>query len=167
MVLSGLTYFILTNMDFWEALQKRHCIRDFDENKKVSNEQIKKLIIAAKTAPSAGDVQDWEFKIVKENVVKKQLVNIAWNQDFIAQASVVIVVCINFSKTDSDYGKRGIELYSIQDTAAATQNILLAATALGLGACWVGAFDEDRVKEILNLEDNLRPVVIVPVGYPK
>jgi nitroreductase len=87
------------------------------------------------------------------------------NQGFISQAPVVIVVWTN-SEQVSSYGRRGVELYSIQDAGAAVQNMLLAIHALGLASCWTGAFDEASVSEILELPGNLRPVAIVPIGYP-
>ena len=154
-------------MDFWQVIRKRHSVRHFDWVREVTNEQIEKLIEAAQMAPSAGNSQDWEFIVIKEPEIKRQLVKAASNQTFIAEAPVVIIVCINLEKIQQRYGKRGKDLYSIQDTAAATQNILLAATDLGLGTCWVGAFNEDEVKQILKLTKNLRPVIIIPVGYVK
>ncbi|HDO41379.1 MAG TPA: nitroreductase family protein, partial [Candidatus Bathyarchaeota archaeon] len=84
----------------------------------------------------------------------------------IEEAPVVIVVCADESRSSWAYGSRGASLYCIQDTAAATENMLLAACALGLGACWVGAFREDEVKRILKVPGGLRPVAIVPIGYP-
>jgi nitroreductase len=64
------------------------------------------------------------------------------------------------------YGERGRSLYCIQDTAAVTQNILLASHSLGLGTCWIGAFDEEAVKSIVKTPDDMRPVVMIPIGYP-
>jgi nitroreductase len=78
----------------------------------------------------------------------------------------VIVVCADENRSSTRYGKRGEMLYCIQDTAAATQNILLTAYSLGLGACWVGAFNEDEAKKALKTPKGTRPVAIIPVGYP-
>jgi nitroreductase len=77
----------------------------------------------------------------------------------------VAVACADL-RIASRYAERGMALYCIQDTAASVQNLLLAAQDLGLGTCWVGAFKEEAVKEILNMPDYIRPVVLVPVGYP-
>lgn len=120
----------------------------------------------ATMAPSAGNTQEWNFIVVKDEEIKKKLAKAALDQDFIAEAPVVIVVCADLEKISLRYGKRGELLYSIQDTALAIQNILLSAHALGLGSCFVGAFDEERVKSILELPDNLRPLAILPIGYP-
>ena len=153
--------------DFWEVIKNRHCTREFNKTKEVTGQQVEKLLQAAKMAPSAGNMQDWEFKIIKDKKIKERLAQAALGQSFVTQAPVVIVVCTNLTIAQQHYGQRGMELYSIQDTAAATQNLLLAATALNLGACWVGAFSEDKVREILGLDEDLRPVAIIPVGYPK
>ncbi|OGY43290.1 MAG: hypothetical protein A3J62_02890 [Candidatus Buchananbacteria bacterium RIFCSPHIGHO2_02_FULL_38_8] len=156
-------------MDFWQVLESRHSVRSFNPDKKITEEQIERLLKAARLAPSAGNMQDWYFEVIKDILVKRKLVDeaISSGQDWINQAPVIIVVCTDLDTAKQNYGQRGVELYSIQDTAAATQNLLLAATELGLGTCWVGAFNEEKVKEILELSANLRPVVIVPIGYAK
>ncbi|MFX0114878.1 MAG: nitroreductase family protein, partial [Candidatus Hodarchaeota archaeon] len=87
-------------------------------------------------------------------------------QRFIAQAPAVFVVCANLNRSSSRYGTRGSSLYAIQDAAAATQNILLTAVDMGLGTVWIGAFDENKASEILNLPSNVRPLAIIPIGMP-
>ena len=77
----------------------------------------------------------------------------------------MIVVCADEAQSGGGYGSRGVTLYCIQDTAAATQNILLAAHALGLSTCWIGAFQEELVERALNTPQNIRPVAIIPVGH--
>jgi nitroreductase len=94
------------------------------------------------------------------------LARAAFDQDFVAQAPVVITVCTEAERSEAGYGKRGGELYCRQDTAAATMLILLAASALGLGACWVGAFDDSQVAGVLQLSATLHPVAMVPIGTP-
>ena len=79
----------------------------------------------------------------------------------------MIVVAADPQRSARTYGTRGAELYSIQDTAAAVQNMLLAVVALGLGACWVGAFDEKAAARVLELPAHLRPVAMIPIGYTK
>ena len=82
------------------------------------------------------------------------------------ESPAVIVVTTKPELSASKYGERGSELYSIQDTAAAVEHILLSATALGLGGCWVGAFDEEATSQTLELSPTERPVAIIPLGYP-
>lgn len=152
-------------MDVLEAIIRRRSIRTF-EKKAVSDEQVGVLIDAARHAPSAGNIQPWEFVIVRDQQTKKQLSSAALNQAVIEGAPVVIVVCANEARSGQRYGSRGANLYCIQDTAAATQNILLAACAMGLGTCWVGAFREEMVRRSLNTPTDVRPVAMIPVGYP-
>jgi nitroreductase len=151
-------------MEVLEAIKGRRSVRLF-ANQPVSEEKVKTLIDAARRAPSAGNIQPWEFVIVKKVETKHKLVVAALNQTFIEQAPVVIVVCAKIDASRNGYGSRGATLYCVQDTAAATQNILLTAYSIGLGTCWVGAFDEEEVKEALGIPDGIRPVAIIPVGY--
>ncbi len=152
-------------MDVFEAIKNRKSIRAF-EKEPVTEQQIEQLIDAAKCAPSAGNIQPWEFVVVKDHHIKQQLSVAALNQSFIHEAPIVIVACANEARSSQGYGNRGANLYCIQDTAAAIQNILLAAHAMGLGACWVGAFREESVRKVLETPSHVRPVAIIPVGYP-
>jgi nitroreductase len=154
-------------MEVFEAIKKRRSIRKFDSSKEVTDKQIEKLLEAARWAPSAGNLQSWFFVVVKDQKTKEQIVKAAKGQDFIAQASVVIISCIDLERIASRYGSRGETLYAIQDASIATQNIWLAATEMELGAVWIGAFDEERLAEVLNLPGHLRPVAILPIGYPE
>ncbi len=153
-------------MDFWETVEKRHCVRGFDAERDVAPEIVERILRAAILTPSAGNCQPWHFIVVRRAEIKERLAEAAWGQRFVAEAAVVIVVCAEPGRSAARYGSRGSKLYCLQDTAAATEHILLAATASGLGSCWVGAFDEGAVAQALQLPDHLRPVVIVPIGYP-
>jgi nitroreductase len=152
-------------MNVFQCIFKRRSIRRF-KKEEVNDKLIGLMLYAATHAPSAGNTQEWEFIVVRDEKQKNKLAVAALHQNFIAEAPVVIVVCADLEKIGLKYGKRGEFLYFAQDTATAVQNILLSAHALGLGSCWVGAFDEEHVKEILKLPENLRPVAILPVGYP-
>ncbi len=152
-------------MDVFQAVRTRRSIRSFT-SEMVSEEDVMKLIDAARWAPSAGNNQPWEFIIVREPRIKRDLSVAALDQMFLEEAPVLIVVCANQLRSMQRYGSRGTALYCLQDTAAATQNIHLAACALGLASCWVGAFDEEKVKEALCIPSGVRPVAIIPVGRP-
>lgn len=152
-------------MDVFEAIKGRRSIRVFKKDD-VSHGNIEKLIDAARWAPSAGNIQPWEFITVRKLGLKRRLVKATLGQSFVEEAPVVIVVCANEDLSSEGYGARGKTLYCIQDTAAAIQNILLAAYSIGLGACWIGAFDEEEAREILRVPAGIRPVAIIPVGYP-
>jgi nitroreductase len=151
-------------MNVFEAIIARSSVRKF-ENTPVDDKLIGVLLFMATQSPSAGNVQEWEFFVVKDEDLKKKIAEAAIHQDFIAQAPAVIVICANLEKISLKYGKRGELLYSIQDTANAAMSILLAAQGLGLASCWVGSFDEERVKDILETPPHLRPLVILPIGY--
>jgi nitroreductase len=150
-------------MELNEAIKKRRSIRAY-KAQDVSEEAVEKLIEAASFAPSAGNIQPWKFVIARKPDTKKKLAEAA-DQAFIEEAPVVIVVCANEKRAEMGYGPRGKTLYCIQDTAAATQNIHLTAYSLGLGTCWIGAFNEDQAKKAINAPEEMRPVVIIPVGY--
>jgi len=152
-------------MELVEAIKDRRSIRAF-KKQDVSQEAIDKLVEAALLAPSAGNAQSWAFVLVKDQATKLALSKAALGQRMVAEASVVFVVCADEKRAQQSYGERGRMLYCIQDTAAATQNILLTACSLGLGACWVGAFREEAVRKIVNTPEEMRPVAMIPVGYP-
>lgn len=152
-------------MDVLEAIKGRRSIRAF-KSENVPPEIVEKLIDAARWAPSAGNIQPWEFIIVRKPEIKRRLVEAALGQTFIEEAPVVIVVCANENRSSQGYGVRGKTLYCIQDTAAAIQSIHLTAYSLGLGTCWVGAFREEEARETLKIPYGIRPVAIIPVGFP-
>lgn len=134
--------------------------------KEVPEEYIKVILNAGIWAPSAGNLQPWRFLVIKNRELKEKLTEVAYEQEFISEAPFVIVVIALPEESAARYGDRGRNLYSIQDTAAAIQNMLLQASILGLGSCWVGAFSEEKAKGVLNLGKNERPVAILPFGFP-
>lgn len=152
-------------MDFFEVVKNRHSIRAF-KNKEIEKEKLDKLLFAANSSPSAGDLQAYQIFLVKKSAQKIALARAAYGQDFIAQAPVDLVFCIDPLRSARKYSKRGSELYSIQDATISAAYVHLAAVDLGLGSVFVGAFDEGAVSKILNLPGTLRPIIILPVGYP-
>ncbi len=153
-------------MDFWQVIEERQSVRNFEAGRDVPPETVQRILGAAIRAPSAGNCQPWHFVVVRSERFKERLAKAAYGQRFVAAAPVVIVVCADPARSARRYGGRGVQLYCLQDTAAATEHILLAVTALGLGACWVGAFDERAASRALDLPSDLRPVAIVPIGFP-
>ena len=151
-------------MDTLAAIKQRRCVRKFS-GRTPERKQVQALLEAAVRAPSAGNLQPWHFYVVWDRTVREDLSAAALSQGHVAQAPVVIVVCVDPETSAARYGNRGRKLYCIQDTAAAVQNMLLAATALELATCWVGAFDEGRVARIVGAPGGRRPVAMVPVGY--
>lgn len=152
-------------MEFFEAVKGRRSIRKFKEET-LDDELIEKIVEAGIWAPSAGDLQSWDAVIIKDHQMKVQVAVAAYVQEFIAKAPVVIVMCANIASAGARYGERGRELYCVQDAACAAQNMMLSAYAMGLGAAWVGAFKEEDISDLLNLPEHLRPVALIPIGYP-
>lgn len=152
-------------MDIFEAIMNRRSIRKF-KKQELPKGTVERLIGAARQAPSAGNVQPWEFIIVSTELTRHALAKAAFGQKDIEDAPVVVVVCADEARAEASYGTRGKMLYCYQDTAAAIQNILLAACSLGLGTCWIGAFKEAEIRKVINAPQEMRPVALIPVGYP-
>ncbi len=151
-------------MTILDAVMDRRSIRKFLP-KEIPGEVIENLKDALIWAPSAGNLQARRFYFVFNERIKKKLASAALNQKFIAKAPLTIVACTD-SQIRLHYGERGANLYTIQDVSASIMGMLLVAYEAGLGSVWVGAFHEEEVSRILELPKNLRPVAIVPVGYP-
>ncbi len=152
-------------MDTLEAIQTRKSIRAFT-NQDLTDDQITTLLKAMIAAPSAGNKQPWRIYVVRDEIIKRKLAIGANEQHFIKEAPVIFVVCRVPEESGVRYRNRGRNFYSIQDTAAMTQNLLIAATAMGLGTCWVGAFNESAIMTALECPQGILPVSIVPVGFP-
>ena len=104
--------------------------------------------------------------VVSTQKTKQAISNAAFGQKNLQEASVVIVVCADEKRAEESYGARGRTLYCLQDTAAAIENILLTACSMGLGTCWIGAFKEEEIRKVINAPKDMRPVALIPVGYP-
>lgn len=152
-------------MEFQQLVRFRRSIRRFAALP-VEKETLEKLVDAARYAPSAGNGQPWHFYAVQTAEVLSRLKQEVYPAEWFAAAPAVIVVTMDRERAEKKYQQRGLELYAFQDTAAAMQNMLLCAADLGLAACWVGAFDEEACRRVLALPAHLRPVVMMPVGYP-
>jgi len=134
--------------------------------KSISEKVINELVEALIWAPSAGNLQSRKFYFVFNQKTKEELSKTSRDQwSFIAKAPLVIVGCVDY-KTAEYYGEKGKNIFSICDVASSIQNLMLLAYSEGLGSVWVGAFDGEKVIEILNLPKNLLPIAIIPIGYP-
>ncbi len=151
-------------MEVLEAIRGRRSIREF-KKEPLAPRTLDTFIDALRWAPSAGNLQSRIFYFVLNENLKADLARAALDQDFIAQAPLAVVACADH-RIAWRYGERGVRLYCLMDVAASVQNLLLTAQAQGLGSCWVGAFDEEAVKKLLELPPHLRPVAIVPIGFP-
>lgn len=151
-------------VEFSEVIAARRSVRHFNSKLEVSEAHIRTLLEAAVAAPTAGNIQPWRFTVVRTLEARERLAA-ALRQRWATSAPVVIVVSLDPRPCAARYGDRGEYLYGLQDTAAAVENILLTAVDLGLASCWIGAFDEDAVREALGIAAPITPVAILPVGY--
>ncbi len=151
-------------MECIEAIKGRRSVRRFKDTA-VGKDLIDELLSAAQMAPSAGNLQARDFVVVTNKITKQKLAQAALGQSFIDKAPVAIVVVANIERSSRIYKSRG-ELYALQDATAAVMNLMLAAHSKGLATCWVGAFDENAVADLLGIPDKTRPISIIPIGYP-
>lgn len=131
----------------------------------VDDATVRRLLAAAIRAPSAGHTQPWAFIVVRDGEKRRALGRAAHEQTFIGDAPVVVVACADLSRSEARYGERA-RRYGFIDAAFASLCLLLAVTEAGLGACFVGAFDDDRVARLLDLPATVQPVAIIPIGHP-
>jgi len=147
-------------MDFLDVVFTRRSIRKFN-SQKVSDENIETILKAAMSAPSAHNEQPWEFLVITERVVLDQISKIHPYAQMCLQSPLVIVPCIDLSNEYKDFW--------VQDMSAATQNILLCARALNLGAVWVGVYPNEHIindiKRLFKLPEEIIPFNIIPIGY--
>jgi len=151
-------------MDVLECIKTRRSVRKF-KDKPVPFELVGNVLDAGRLAPSAGNVQEWNFILITEFKARESIAMAACMQTWMSDAPVHIVVCSNPSKSERFYGDKGEKMYCIQNASAAVENMLLAAHAQGIGACWVGACDEDKIKNILGIPGNVRVMGIIPLGF--
>ena len=149
-------------MDVWQAIRTRKSVREY-ESKPVEDEKLQKILEAARLAPSAKNLQEWRFVVVKDPKTRRKLMAAAKNQSFVGEAPVVIACC---AETDGHVMTCGQQCYPI-NVAIAIDHITLQAVELGLGTCWVGAFYEDKAKEALEIPDEIRVVELLALGYEK
>ncbi len=151
-------------MDFFEVIAARHSVRAF-AGRPVEAEKLQCVLDAANRAPSAGNLQAYEIYVVTGPAALAALARAALDQEFIAQAGVALVFCANPARSAQKYRKRGTALYCIQDATIACAYAQLAAAALGLASVWVGAFDDDHVRQAIGAGYELVPVAVLPLGY--
>lgn len=151
-------------MDVFECIQTRRSVRNYS-SKKIDFDKLMLVLEAGCKAPSSGNLQDYRFIIVNNKDKIRSLAQHCNEQYWIATAPVAIIICSDTERTETYYGLRGQRLYSTQNSAAAIQNMLLAAHALGIGACWIGAFNEEFLSDEFNIPGKVRPQAIITLGY--
>ena len=147
-------------MDVFAAIDQRRSVRAYKEID-VEEDKLRKILEAGRLSPSASNRQEWKFIVVKKRETKKKLVGAALGQSFIGEAPVVIVACATETKAIMLCGQPA---YTV-NVSIACAFMILQAYELGLGTCWIGAFQEDEVKEILKIPKSIRVVAMIPLGY--
>jgi len=147
-------------MNVFDAIQLRYSVRHYLD-REVEEEKLSRIMEAARLAPSASNRQEWRFVIVQNPKKRQALMKAAKNQEFVGQAPVVIACC---ARTDNHVMSCGQLCYPI-DVAIAIEHICLQAVEEGLGTCWIGAFYEEPVKELLEIPKEIRVVELLTLGY--
>lgn len=152
-------------MDLYDVIARRRSVRRYAETP-VEEAKLLRILEAARLAPSWRNGQCWRFVVVRDKetirrLAKEQPLGYQINR-WLSGAPVVVVACADprFS------GQRGDQDFYLVDVAIALEHLVLAATAEGLGTCWIGALDEARVRRILGIPEHIRVVAMTPVGYP-
>ncbi len=148
-------------MDVCTAIRERRSVRAYSD-RKVEREKVEAILEAARLSPSASNRQEWKFIVVTEKAKRVQLANAAFGQSFIMQAPVVLVACATESASIMPCGQ---PTYTV-DVSIAFAFMVLQAWELGLGTCWIGAFQEQEVKSVLGIPEGARVVAMSPLGYP-
>ncbi|MDS1029144.1 nitroreductase family protein [Bacillota bacterium LX-D] len=148
-------------MSFLDIAKKRQSVRSF-ENRPVEKEKLLQVLEAARVAPSAVNYQPWHFIVLQDEEMKKKVAN-SYAKDWLQKAPIIIVACGDHSKSwHRADGKDHLDI----DLAIAVEHMVLAAVDLGLGSCWVCAFDAKKCSKVLDLPAEFEPIALLPLGYP-
>ncbi len=150
---------------FWAIANRRSVTRFLP--RPLEMDKILQIVQAGALAPSSGNIQNWSFIVVTDLERIRGLYHHTLDQEPFLSATAAVIVVGDEAHADRLYGLRGKRLYTVQNCAAAMQNMLLAATALGVGSVWIGAFDEDRIGSLFGIPSTSRPQSIILLGYPE
>ena len=150
-------------MDFFDVINRRKSIRKYI-NKPIEKEKLEQVLMAARLSPSWRNGQCWKFVVVTDAEKKKQLIRSTsvFNQSWLGNEYAIVVACGNPEQS----GFRNDQCYYLVDVAIAMEHLILAATALDLGTCWIGGFEEDQVRQLLKVPKEYRVVAMTALGYP-
>lgn len=149
-------------MEFYDTVEKRRSVRSFRDDP-INEESLKKILEAARLAPSAHNTQEYKFVIVRDAEKRQGLARAALEQDFVAEAPIIIAaVALN----PNYLLENEVPAYAV-DVAIAIDHLTLAAVQEDLGTCWIGAFHQDEVKKILNIPPQYKAVALIPLGVPR
>jgi len=148
-------------MSFLDIAKERCSVRSYLP-REVEEEKLLQVLEAARVAPSACNLQPWQIIVARDPQLKAELAK-AYPRDWFVKAPVILVACCDHSQSWKRFDGKD---YSDVDIAIATDHMTLAAADLGLGTCWLGAFDPEKCRKALNLPQYVEPVVMLPLGYP-
>ena len=154
----------MLGLDFYEVIRTRRSIRSYKPDP-IPEEVLTRVLDAARIAPSGSNRQPWKFIVVKDEELKRRIAKACHSQMFIAEAPVVIVACgynIHYNR-----GEYMGDFSMLVDVSIAFTHLILAARAEGLGTCWIGSFNNEEIKRILSIPEEVNVVAITPLGYPK
>ncbi|MCF6323095.1 MAG: nitroreductase family protein [Gammaproteobacteria bacterium] len=152
--------------DFFETVRHRHSVRKYQTTTPIEAGKLHAVLEMACAAPSAGDLQAYQITVINDQATREALQAAANGQPFISEAPVCLVFSADPSRSAKSFGERGASLYAVQDATIAATYAQLAIVAAGMGSTWVGDFDDNAVKRVLNNNDELQPIAILSVGYP-
>lgn len=148
-----------------DVILKRRSIRKFKDTL-VPWDNIVNLINCALNSPVAGNIFNVKFIVIREPTNRKAVAEACYNQHWIAKAPVIIAIVAEPEQQKRYYGSRGEKLYTIQNAAACAMNMIIGAESLGLGTCWIGSFNEDKLRNALGMPEQVNVHVILPIGFP-
>ena len=149
-------------MDIYEAIRTRKSVRSY-LSREVPDEVLTRILDAARLAPSANNSQEWRFVVVRDAKTRRAIARAACRQAFVGEAPVVLACCAKDNRHVMTCGQLSYPIAA----AIAIDHITLCAAAEGLGTCWIGAFYEEEVKQILGIPPSVRVVALLPLGYPQ
>lgn len=152
-------------METLDCIRTRRSIRKFLDIP-VEDSKLGHILDAARFSPSAGNLQDWKFIVVRDEEERKKVAEVCSNQFWIGSAPLLLVVCSDPKKTSRFYGERGEKVFAMLTIGAVVQNMLLAIHDLGLSSCWIAAFDEFKLRTLLKIPESVFPAAVLPIGYP-
>ena len=181
-------------MEVFEAIEKRRSIRKY-RDEPVPEELIDRLLEAARLAPSSSNTQSWKFKVITDPEIRKKLKDLALGQKFVEEAPAVIACCVDLNafgeragealklvtsgavrpslgmilrsvRSSKDKDPERVVVNGVINVSIATEHIALEATELGLGTCWIRAFDSRGTEQLLGLPDGVSVLCLLTVGYP-
>lgn len=156
-------------MDVYKAISTRRSVRRYS-SEPVSKDIINKIMSAVRQAPSGGNKQPWKFIVIEDNTIKDKLISFVaghddHNKELVQQAPEIIIACGQRSQINRG-GYMG-ELGMLVDVSIASTYLLLAATTEGLETCWLGGYDNNKIKELLKIPEDYDVVALITIGYPK